>query len=176
MSSSEGLPQAHPQGEIKTISPGTLDRPLEGPVLVDTAGGRYRVEWDEECADAPLVFTSNNAPTVTDVLGTVLLSVLAGHHRYAHMTALRFDNVTPALFGMSKVVSEDSARRALEKLGQIKARSWLQKRSSSPDGAPNGGSSCLRRREPKPKSWEGAKTAMPLLALAEQWDLESGGY
>jgi hypothetical protein len=42
------------------------------------------------------------------------------------MTALRFDNVTPALFGMSKVVSEDSARRALLKLEQMAARSWQQ--------------------------------------------------
>ncbi len=152
MSSSEGLLPAHPQGEIKTTQSGTPDYPLSGPITVDTAGGRFHVEWDEEapltpmgqlvffaqflkanglfsglCADAPFSYKSNNAPKVTDVLGTLLLSVLAGHHRYAHITALRFDNVTPALFGMSQVISEDSARRALERLEQIAARTWQQK-------------------------------------------------
>jgi hypothetical protein len=31
------------------------------------------------------------------VLGTLLLSVLAGHRRYAHVTALRCDAVNPPL-------------------------------------------------------------------------------
>src|SRR3954452_18311444 len=118
MSSSEGLLPAHPLGEIKTMQAGTPDSPLDGPIAVDTAGGRLQVEWDEEapltpmgqlvffaqfleanglfsglCGDAPFSYKSNNAPKVTDVLGTLLLSVLAGHHRYAHITALRFDNV-----------------------------------------------------------------------------------
>ena len=34
-------------------------------------------------------FTSPNAPKKRDLLGTALLSVLAGHRRYAHITALR---------------------------------------------------------------------------------------
>ena len=124
---------------------------MAGPIAVDTEGGRYHVQWDDEapltpmgqlvffaqflkanelfsrlCADAPLKFKSNNAPEVTDVLGTLLLSVLAGHNRYAHMTALRFDTVTPPLLGMSKVVSEDSARRCLEKIDQLAGRTWLR--------------------------------------------------
>jgi hypothetical protein len=41
----------------------------------------------------------------------VLLSVLAGHWRYAHMTTLRCDPVNPPLLGMRKVVSEDAVRR-----------------------------------------------------------------
>lgn len=149
MSSTEVVLSVHPQGEVKTTEIGTVDFPLAGPLLVDTEGGRYHVQWDDEapltpmgqlvffaqflkanelftrlCADAPFDYKSNNAPLVTDVLGTLLLSVLAGHHRYAHMTALRFDNVTPPLLGMTKVVSEDSARRALERLEQLSARTW----------------------------------------------------
>ena len=117
------------------------------PLVVDTPGGRYQVEWDDAapltptgqlvffaqflkaaelfsrfCADAPFGYKSNNAPEVRDVLGSLLLSVLAGHNRYAHLTALRFDTVTPALLGMSKVVSEDSARRSLERLDREKLR------------------------------------------------------
>lgn len=152
MKSSEDLLVSHPQGELKNPTIGTVDLPLSGPLVVDTEGGRYQVEWNDEapltpmgqlvffaqflkanelftrlCADAPFAYKSNNAPEVINVLGTLLLSILAGHHRYSHMTALRFDKVTPALLGMSKVVSEDSARRALERLDQIGARTWLRK-------------------------------------------------
>ena len=35
-----------------------------------------------------LLFTSPNAPRKRDVLGTLLLSVLAGHRRYAHVTVI----------------------------------------------------------------------------------------
>jgi hypothetical protein len=44
--------------------------------------------WVEEC---PLQLTSPNAPSNRDILGTLLLSVLAGHNRYAHIIALRAD-------------------------------------------------------------------------------------
>ena len=38
-------------------------------------------------ADCPLRYTSLNAPKKRDVLGTAMLSMLAGHKRYAHMTS-----------------------------------------------------------------------------------------
>lgn len=59
-------------------------------------------------------------PKKRDLLGTVLLSVLAGHRRYAHITALRCDPVNPSLLGMRKVCSEDAARRGLAKIGTEK--------------------------------------------------------
>ncbi len=68
--------------------------------------------WVEDC---PWVYTSANAPAVREVCGTVLLSVLSGHHRYAHVSTLRGDRVNAPLLGMSQVVSEDSVRRALAK-------------------------------------------------------------
>jgi hypothetical protein len=45
-----------------------------------------------------------------------MLSVLAGHRRYAHITTLRCDPVNPPLLGMNKVVSKDAVRRALSKI------------------------------------------------------------
>ena len=87
------------------------------------AGGR----WEDFCQEAPFGFTSPNAPTHADVLGSLLLSILCGHTRYAHVNALRFDTVTPPMLGMGKVVSEDSARRNLKKLDQIGARRWQGK-------------------------------------------------
>ena len=38
-------------------------------------------------ADCLLRYTSLNAPKKRDVLGTAMLSMLAGHKRYAHMTS-----------------------------------------------------------------------------------------
>jgi hypothetical protein len=61
------------------------------------------------------------------VLGTVLLSILAGHRRYAHITSLRADGVNPALLGMSKVVSEDAVRRALAKIDEAAGIAWLER-------------------------------------------------
>ncbi len=57
-------------------------------------------------ADCPLTYDSNNAPTKRDVLGTLLLSVLNGHNRYAHMTALRGDELSAQLLGLKEIPSE----------------------------------------------------------------------
>jgi len=120
-------------------------------VIADTFAGRVHVEWDATApvtplgqlpffidflkqaslfdpwvADCPLHLTSPNAPRKRDLLGTVMLSVLAGHRRYAHVTALRCDPVNPPLLGMRKVVSEDSVRRNLEKIADEPGRIWLR--------------------------------------------------
>ena len=63
--------------------------------------GRFD-KWVEEC---PLHYKSPNAPEKRDVLGTLLLSVLSGHWRYAHINAIRADGVNPGLLGMTKVAS-----------------------------------------------------------------------
>jgi hypothetical protein len=56
----------------------------------------------------------------------VLLSVLAGYRRYAHITALRCDPVNPPLLGMRKVCSEDAVRRGLLKIDEAKGLPWLR--------------------------------------------------
>jgi hypothetical protein len=133
----------HPAGEQPEVEPWSA--------TADTFGGRVHVEWDSMApvtpfgqlaffidylkqaglfdawvADCPLWLTSPNAPRKRDLLGTVLLSVLAGHRRYAHITALRCDPVNPPLLGMKKVVSEDAVRRGLKKINEAKGLGWLQ--------------------------------------------------
>ena len=122
-------------------------------MIADTFAGRVDVEWEKGegaamtplgqlpffieylkqgglfegwVAGCPLYLTSPNAPSKRDILGTVMLSVLAGHRRYAHITTLRCDLVNPPLLGMAKVVSEDAVRRALSKIEAEAGRSWLQ--------------------------------------------------
>ncbi len=67
-----------------------------------------------------------NAPRKRDLLGTLLLSTLAGHYRYAHVTSLRCDAVNPPLLGMNKLVSEDSLRRNLARINETAGLNWLR--------------------------------------------------
>jgi hypothetical protein len=119
---------------------------------LETAGGRLQVRWDSTAqatphgqmaffiefltvarlfddwvADCPLAYTSPNGSTPRDVLGTWLLSILAGHWRYAHVSALRADGVNPRLLGMNGVVAEDTLRRALKAIEENAALAWLDR-------------------------------------------------
>ena len=134
---------AHPAGEQPLVEAWRAS--------ADTFAGRVHVEWDSSepvtplgqlpffidylkqaglfaswVADCPLHYKSPNAPTRRDLLGTVLLSVLSGHYRYAHITTLRCDSVNPPLLGMAKVISEDSVRRGLQKIEEAAGLAWLR--------------------------------------------------
>src|ERR1700751_1810576 len=103
---------AHPVGEQPEVE--------EWSTVADTFAGRVHIEGDTAApasplgqlpffieylkqgglfdgwvADCPLVFTSPNAPRKRDVLGPLLLSVLAGDRRFAPVQALRCDGVNP---------------------------------------------------------------------------------
>ena len=120
-------------------------------IALDTFGGRIHVEWDPAAsvtplgqlpffieflkvsglfdtwvADCPLAYKSNNASDKRAVLGTFLISILAGHHRYAHITAIRNDGIHPELLGVTQLVSEDAARRALAKMDEALGVAWLE--------------------------------------------------
>src|ERR1700674_1042871 len=80
--------------------------------------------WVKDC---PLQYTSPNAPKKRDVLGTILLSILAGHWRYAHMASLRSDAVLPELLGMDRIMSEDAVRRAMAAMDEGAGIAWLRR-------------------------------------------------
>ncbi len=82
---------------------------------------------DRLCERTPLAYTSNNAPKDRDVLGTILLSILMGQKRYAHINAVRNDPVSAEVLGISKMVSEDSVRRAFKRGTQEQWDEWLMK-------------------------------------------------
>lgn len=136
MTPHNSLVWVHPRGELKITSHLSEDSSVE----VETYAGKIHVEWDPQAAvtplgqlpffidflktadlfspwvrDCPLSWESPNAHGKREILGTLMLSVLAGHHRYAHMATLRSDGVNPPLLGMKKAASEDSVRRALKK-------------------------------------------------------------
>ena len=85
--------------------------------------------FDHFVENCPLTYQSNNAPDKRDVLGTILLSVLSGHTRYAHMSALSGNGLDADLLKMGSIPSEDSIRSALRKLTSQECaeqtHSWL---------------------------------------------------
>jgi len=143
----------HQKGETIKVSSKKNDLLSEDVKLsVDTFGGKVHVEWDPQAAvtplgqlpffieflklgnlfdswveDCPLKPTGPNASPSRDILGTLLLAVLAGHTRYAHITALRCDGVNPGLLDIKKIVSEDTMRRAFLEVEEEPAILWLQK-------------------------------------------------
>jgi hypothetical protein len=146
MKASKAPKTIHPKGELKNREKGLAER------VVDSYGGVVRVNWepgaevtqfgqlvyfveflktaglfDKWVEDCPLKYSSNNGSSKQDVLGTIMLSLLAGHKRYAHITNIRSDQVTPELLGMSKVVSEDAVRRALISMDKTESDQWLKK-------------------------------------------------
>ena len=127
------------------------DNTMPAGVDLDSFGGPVHVEWDRDAAmtplgqlpffidflktsglfdalvaDCPLRYTSPNAPRKRDVLGTAMLSMLAGHRRYAHIAALRGDGVLPELLDMSRIVSEDAVRRGLKAIDEEEGTAWLR--------------------------------------------------
>ena len=139
----------HPAGEVLSERRKVAQEVLAAPLVVETHGRRFHVEWDPTAPMTPLGqlvffsqflataglfhdwvkscprgFTSPNAPALNDLLGTITLAILSGQHRYSHVTALRADTVNPAGFGMSKVCSEDSVRRAFAGADPVAYARW----------------------------------------------------
>lgn len=146
MNDEKALTAVHPMGEP---FPAGIER-AEIDCSVDTFAGKIQVKWvpgaavsglgqmpffieflktsgqfDKWVEECPLQYKSPNAPRKRDVLGTILLSVVSGHWRYAHISAIRSDGVNPELLGMTRVASEDSVRRALSALEEAESEEWL---------------------------------------------------
>ena len=114
-----------------------------------TMGGRMRLNWDERVEmstnahhvlfsefleasglfdklveEAPLVYTSNNAPERRDVLGTAVLGIVDGAKRFRHFDSLTGDRVSAETFGLTKTMSCDSVRRGLRKMDAKAGLAW----------------------------------------------------
>lgn len=145
MEAHTSLISAHPQGEGKTV----LQAPA-GRWPVDTPGGRFYAEWDEQAPvtregqlmfffqflhvggrweeflrQCPLHYTGNRGSGAANVMGTAMLSILCGHWRYAHINAVRGDGINPGLLGMKGVVSEDVVRLGIGRIEEKPGHNWL---------------------------------------------------
>lgn len=145
MKAFEPLIRANPQGEAENPC-----GPPNGSWPLDTPGGRFYAEWDDESPvtregqlifffqflhaggrweqflkNCPLHYSGNRGSGALNVMGTVLLSVLCGHWRYAHVNAVRGDGINPGLLGMDKTVSEDVVRLAMKRIDEAEGLDWL---------------------------------------------------
>jgi len=120
-------------------------------MVVQTLGGRVHVRWDESAQatphgqlvffaeflatagvferwieGCPLSYSSPNASSKRDVLGTLMLGILSGSKRYAHIAGIRGDTVAARALGMDSIVSEDSIRRALKAMEATASETWMR--------------------------------------------------
>jgi hypothetical protein len=56
-------------------------------------------QFDQWVADCPVNYKSPNGSTPRGIVGTWMLSILSGHWRYAHVSAMRADGINPGLQG-----------------------------------------------------------------------------
>ena len=135
---------AHPAGETQTRAACP-----SGSWPLDTPGGRFHAEWDDQAPvtregqlifffqflqaggrweeflrACPLHYTGNRASGAPNVMGTLMLSVLCGHWRFAHINAVRGDGVNPGLLGV-RTVSEDAVRLAMHRIPEDAGLEWL---------------------------------------------------
>jgi hypothetical protein len=128
-----------------------LAQASEDVMVADTMGGRMHVRWDETAhatphgqivffaeflatagvfdrwvQACPLHYSSPNASRPRDVLGTLMLGILAGSKRYAHIAGVRGDAVAAKALGLNGMVSEDSVRRALKAMAPEASEPWMR--------------------------------------------------
>jgi hypothetical protein len=110
-----------------------LAQASQDAMVVDTMSGHVHVRWDETAQatphgqivffaeilatagvfdrwvqGCPLHYSSPNASQPRDVLGTLMLGILAGGKRYVHIVSVRGDAVAAKALGLRGMVSEDS--------------------------------------------------------------------
>ena len=138
-------------GERKMPGKTALALASDEAMVVQTMGGRMHVRWDETARatphgqlvffaeflattgvfdrwveECPLSYSSPNASSKRDVLGTLMLGILSGSKRYAHIAGIRGDGIAAQALGMRGVVSEDSVRRALKAVQVPASDIWMR--------------------------------------------------
>ena len=120
-------------------------------VVVQTPGGAMEVVWEPGTAvtphglsvffieflhtsglwaafrdGCPLRRSSPNAPSLSTVCGSLLLSVLSGGNRYRHIEQIRGDAVVPTLLGMDRILSTDALRHAVKDIAAHgRGQAWV---------------------------------------------------
>ena len=129
----------------------SLSIPSCHTVKLDSYAGEFEVQWDNSSESSPmgqliffteflkvsglfenlissfpLNYSSNNSSSKKDIVGTLMLSVLSGHNRYAHSNSLIGDKINPKLLGMKKIVSDHTTRRGIKSLDYEAAKSCME--------------------------------------------------
>ena len=92
--------------------------------------------FDKWVVDCPLRYRSGNAPEKRNVLGTLALSVLAGHWRYAHINAIRGDGIKNCCTPLEALAASVSLIASIQEPGR-RAAALLPKTGRTPPAVPS---------------------------------------
>lgn len=79
---------------------------------------------------SPVIRKSNNASKVYDILTSFSLTALCDGSHFSDVNRLRNDPAIPELFGLDRVVGDDSIRRFFKSINIEDARKWLSSAST----------------------------------------------
>jgi hypothetical protein len=129
----EALIQAGQRWPLETLGGGfyaewDMQAPVtrEGQLIFFFQFLHQGARWSEFMRECPLHYTGNHGSGSHNVMGTLLLSILCGHWRHAHINAVRGDKLNAEQLGLSHIVSEDAVRAALKRMDEPASLSWLQ--------------------------------------------------
>ena len=83
--------------------------------------------FEKLCRDFPIAYTSNNASSKRDIVGTAVLAILLGKRRYIHIEAIRHDEAARELLGLDEIVSDATVRRAFKSSSEKALDEWLSR-------------------------------------------------
>jgi len=139
MENNEGTGAIHPlgEGDFNFSTPGGRVRLSVTNDALTPFGGL--VPWaaftkhigivDQLAGDCPVKRTSPNAAPVYDVLQSFVLTALTDGRRFSHIERLREDPTIPEVFGMEKVVGDDTVRRFFKSVDPVLGAEWIARQA-----------------------------------------------
>ena len=131
----EAVAEGHPEGEedfVFTTGGGRVALRVTSEALTPYGG---LVPWaafirragvfERLAQSCPVERTSNNAAPVLDILHSFALTALCAGTRFAHVQRLREDPSLAELFGMERVVSDDTLRRLFRQIDAKAGAEWV---------------------------------------------------
>ena len=86
--------------------------------------------FDSLASSCPVERDSPNASRIYDVLVSFILTCLCDGSRFNHINGLREDSTLCELFGLKKIVGDDTVRRLFRQIPSDECGNWIAKASS----------------------------------------------
>lgn len=81
---------------------------------------------DRIATTSPIARTSPNAAPTKDIIVSFLLTALCEGKRFSHVERFREDPTMAQLFGINRVVSDDTIRRYFKLIDSVQSRQWIE--------------------------------------------------
>lgn len=142
---SEAVTEVHPSGEedfVFSTAGGKVGLSATSDALTPYGGlvpwaafAKHTGIFERLAETCPVTRTSPNAAPVYDVLQSFCLTALIDGRRFAHVQRLREDPSVNELFGVKRIVSDDSIRRFFARIDETAGAQWISAASAAVWGA-----------------------------------------